>query len=414
MRTARICIVIVSLLCLPVVAGGEEILNLPIGDPARRDRQVELVLDAITDCGTGEEITPSELAGRLEGVRLLFVGESHTSMDVHGIQLRVLEELFKAGREVLIGLEMYPYTEQEHLDRWTGGLLTEEGFIELSRWYDSWGYNWNYYRDIFLFARRNAIPMYALNTPREVIKAVRKKGIEELSEEEASRIPEQIDTDDEEHLRLFKAFFADEGQFHMSMSDEQWKGMFDAQCAWDATMGYNAVKALQRHDDSKAILVVLIGEGHVAYGLGIQRQAAQWFDGGMASIVPIPVTDEDGEIVDNVQASFADFIWGIPPESDTLYPSLGLATTKMDDTGMRKVVHVAEDSVAEKTGFMLEDILLSMDDIELPNREAANRRMASLQWGDTATYKVKRGEETLTLTAHFRREPPKPCEQEEE
>ena len=99
----------------------------------------------------------------------------------------------------------------------------------------------------------------------------------EALEDEAARVPQQIDTDNEEHFRLFKAFFAGgEDQFHASMSEEQWRAMFGAQCAWDATMAHNSVKALERHRGESSILVVLVGSGHVAYGLGIQRQAAQW------------------------------------------------------------------------------------------------------------------------------------------
>jgi len=408
----KLALTLLLLFSLPAVAG-DEVLDLPIGDPARKDLKSELLLDAITDCSGGDQITPGELAARLSEVRLLFVGESHTSIDFHRAQLRVIEELHKAGRKVLIGLEMYPHTEQAVLDQWIAGYLTEDGFVELSDWYENWGYHWNYYREIFLFARRQAIPMVALNTPREVIKAVRKKGFENLTEEEASRVPTEIDTDSKEHLRLFKAFFAGEGQFHMQMSDEQWQGMFNAQCTWDATMGHNAVKALESNDDPKTIMVVLVGQGHVAYGLGIQRQAAQWFDGRMAAIIPISVIDEDGEAVGSVQASFAEFIWGMPQEVDPLYPSLGLATTKLDDSEMRRVVHVGEDSVAEDAGFMLGDIMLEMDGIELPNKEAANRHMAELRWGDTANYKIKRGEEILELTAYFRREAPEPCDEKE-
>jgi uncharacterized iron-regulated protein len=408
----KLALSLLVLLALPALAG-DEVLNLPVGDPERKDLKSELLLDAITDCSAGDQITPGQLAGRLADVRLLFVGESHTSIDFHRVQLRVIEELHRAGRKVLIGLEMYPYTEQQILDQWVAGHLTEDGFVELSDWYENWGYNWNYYREIFLFAREQGIPMAALNTPREVIKAVRKKGFENLTEEEASRVPTEIDTDSEEHLRLFKAFFAGEGQFHMQMSDEQWQGMFNAQCTWDATMGHNAVKALEGDDDPKTIMVVLVGEGHVAYGLGIQRQAKQWFDGRQASIIPISVIDEDGEAVGSVQASFAEFIWGMPQENDPLYPSLGLSTTKLEDSEMRSVVYVGEGSVAEAAGFTLGDIMLEVDGIKLPNKKAANRHMAELRWGDTASYKVKRGEEILELTAYFRREAPEPCDEEE-
>ena len=34
--------------------------------------------------------------------------------------------------------------------------------------------------------------------------------------------------------------------------------------------------------------------------------------------------DEDGDPVTAVQASYADFVWGLPPQADPLYPSLGL------------------------------------------------------------------------------------------
>jgi len=396
-----------------LAASGAEIdvLRLPIGDPQRSGREVELELDAITDCRSGERLTPAGLAPRLSDVRLLFVGESHTSIDFHRAQLRVVQELHEAGRQVLIGLEMFPYTGQEHLDRWVGGLLTEEGFVELSHWYDAWGYHWDYYREIFLYARDERIPMFALNTPREVVKAVREKGLENLSPEEAERVPAEVDTDSDEQFRLFKAFFASgDDTFHASMSEEQWRGMFAAQCTWDATMAHNSVRALQRHGGQDAVMVVLIGSGHVAYGLGIQRQAARWFDGTMAALLPIPVADEDGVPVERVQASYADFVWGLPPVSDDLYPSLGLSTRKAEDSERRSVIHVAEESVAEKAGFRLGDLLLAMDGADLPDRESFNRRMAGLRWGDDAVFEVRRGEETVRLTAQFRRERPRPCE----
>ena len=44
-------------------------------------------------------------------------------------------------------------------------------------------------------------------------------------------------------------------------------------------MGWNALQALRTHGGDKAIMVVLVGSGHVAYGLGAERQARLWFDG---------------------------------------------------------------------------------------------------------------------------------------
>ncbi len=52
-----------------------------------------------------------------------------------------------------------------------------------------------------------------------------------------------------------------------------------AQATWDAAFGWSAVRAAKASDDPKAIVVVLLGEGHVYYGLGTERQALLWFDG---------------------------------------------------------------------------------------------------------------------------------------
>ncbi|MEE8525606.1 MAG: ChaN family lipoprotein [Thermoanaerobaculia bacterium] len=384
-------------------------LHLAIGDPDRKDREVEVVLDAVVDTRSGDELNPSELAVRLAGVRLLFVGESHTDIEFHRVQLRILDELRRAGRQVLIGLEMYPYTEQDVLDGWIAGHYTEDGFVEISGWYDSWSYHWDYYRDIFLFARDHGVPMYAVNTPREVIRAVREKGFEDLTEEEAAHVPPEIDLTSDEHRRLFRSYFDDDDPLHTQMTDEQWEGMVRAQATWDATMGYNSVRALEKHDDPDTILVVLAGSGHVAYGLGIERQAARWLaagtgDGGMASVIPVPVRDGDGEPVTSVQASYADFVWGLPPVTDALYPSLGISTREVEGEDRRKLIYVSEDSPGEKAGFEIGDVVLTMDGHQIATREDLAVLMSKKRWGDEAAVAVRREEETVELLVLFRRE----------
>ncbi len=381
-------------------------LHLEIGDPARKGREVAVVLDGITDTRTGDILSPSELAARLGDKRVVLVGESHTSMDFHRAQLRTIQELHRAGRPVIVGLEMYPYTSQVYLDQWVAGVYTEDDFLEQSRWYDSWGTHWEYYRDIFLYARENSLRMYALNTPREVIAAVRKKGFDELTEKEKKHIPQEIDIDSKEHMQLFKAFFADADEFHSSMTDEQWQGMFAAQCTWDATFAHKAIRALEDFGDPKAILVVLVGSGHVVYDQGIQRQAAKWSDVPMASVIPIPVRTADDEDIETVRASYADFVWGIPPDTDPLFPTLGISTRKAPDSDRRTVIYVAEDSVGERAGLAVGDVLLEMDGEDISNKESLSERVAQKRWGDTATVKVERGGETLELAVAFRREQP--------
>ena len=222
-------------------------------------------------------------------------------------------------------------TEQAWLDKWSAGEIGEEAFLKDSRWYKNWGYHWLYYRDIFMFAQKNKLRMFGVNTPREVVAAVRKKGFANLTPEEAARIPSKIDVDSPEHKRLFKAYFAPEDSLHTTgMTDDQFNAMFNAQATWDATMGYNAVQALQKHGDKDTIMVVLIGSGHVAYGLGAERQAKLWFDGKTASVIPMTVANDKGE-KPPVRASYANFVWGVAPEKAPLFPTLGFSTGQKKD-----------------------------------------------------------------------------------
>jgi hypothetical protein len=120
MATKRILPFLLVLLA-PALHAQEKSLHLAVGDPARKDKEATVVLDGITDTRTGEVIAPAELPKRLAGVRLLLVGESHTDMDYHRCELRVVQELTRSGRPVILGLEMYPLHRAEisrRLGRW--------------------------------------------------------------------------------------------------------------------------------------------------------------------------------------------------------------------------------------------------------------------------------------------------------
>jgi uncharacterized iron-regulated protein len=406
MRPAPIAFVLLALTTAAVA--DDAALRLAIGDPARKDREIGVVLDGITDASRGDVAIPSELAARLDGVKLLFVGESHTSMEFHKVQLRVIQELARRGRQVLVGLEMYPVTEQAWLDRWSADkALTEEGFLAESHWYKNWGYHWNYYRDIFVFARANGIRMFGVNIPRAIVQTMRMRGFDALSAEQKALLPAKIDTENAEHRQLFRAFFGSEDALHGNMPPEMFEGMFRAQCTWDAAMGNNALQALQKHGGEKAIMVVLIGSGHVAYGLGAERQVRLWSDDKMASVVPIAVSDpESKQRIDKVRASYANFVWGVPEEADPLYPTLGISTPEQKSGERYKVIMVSKDSVAAAAGFKVGDELVSMDGTPIDDKEITNRLISEKRWGDSADYEVLRQGERVKLRAFFRRTVP--------
>ncbi len=410
-RPLLMTLVLLSLCAASALRADERALDLPIGDPARSGREIPLTHDGITDAARGDTITPPELAARLDGVKLLFVGESHTDMEFHEVQLRVIQELHARGRQVLIGLEMYPATaeQQQWLERWTNDkALHEAAFLEESHWYKSWGYHWNYYRDIFVFARENGIRMFGVNVPRDVVQTARTKGLEALAPEQRVLLPPRVDTESAEHQRLFRAYFGEADSLHGSMPDAMFQGMFRAQCTWDAAIGWQALQALQKHGGDNAIMVVLVGSGHVAYGLGAERQARLWWGGKTASVIPVSIRDgEHDPVVSKVQASYANFVWGLPPSTDPLYPSVGISTPEQKNGERYKVILVGKESPAAAAGFQVGDEIVSIDGVAYTDKETANRLMAAKRWGDAVLYKVIRNGQEQALTVHLRRQPPK-------
>jgi uncharacterized iron-regulated protein len=379
-------------------------LDLPIGDPARAQREAPLRLDAVTDTATGELIGPAELARRLADTRILFIGEEHTNDEFHRVQLRVLEALVAADREVLIGLEMFPWTQQAVLDDWTAGRLDEQTFVERSRWYETWSHHWGHYRDIFLYAQRRKLPMYGINAPREVVRTVRSKGFEALEPAARERMPPALDLSSDEHRRMFRASFSADDLLHMtSLNDEQREGMYRAQVTWDAAMGWNALRALEQHGGPKAIMVVLIGAGHVTYGLGSERQIRPYFKGRISSLVPVPVRGADGGAIDAVRASYANYLWGVPASDGPGLPVLGVSLAGSMGKDPTRVIDLDQRSPAGVAGVRVGDVLLSLDGTPLTSTAALQRKTADYQWGDVAQLRIRRGEQEMTLVVPFRR-----------
>jgi uncharacterized iron-regulated protein len=387
---------------LPVCGAlASAVYTLNVGDPHRKDHQVAPILDGIRDSRTGEVIDPAELARRLEDAAYVLIGEDHTNMDFHQVQLQVIRALHTGGRTVVIGLEMFPYVDQPHLDQWSAGELSADEFLARSQWYARWGYPWGYYRDIFAFARDHKLAMWGINAPRQTISRVRQEGWDSLSEDDRAHLPPRIDTESEEHMALFKAYFQSDDAIHGpdALPEAALRSMFEAQVSWDGVMAYNAVRARQAHPD--AVVVVLAGGGHVAYGLGIARQLAAWDDGRAALVMPVPVRLSDGTPLDRVQASYGDYLWGVPPVTDPVYPVLGLATMNREN-GVA-VLDVETDSTAHRAGVRAGDLIVTLNDQSVADRGAYARIMAGLSWGDAVSLGLERDGSRLSMSAVLRR-----------
>jgi uncharacterized iron-regulated protein len=399
----RSVLIAAAWLVLPSLAAAQarEPFNLPLGDPARKDTQIALAVDQIRDTVRGADVSPDEVAAVLSDAGIVLVGESHTSFESHRVQAQVIAALQRAGRRVILGLEMFPAeAPTAPFDRWIRGSMDEAALLRESGWYDYWGYPFGYYRDIFQLARQHRLQIRGVNAPRAIVSNVGRRGLAGIGAMERAQLPATIDTTSEEHRQLFVAYVGGGSATHgAGMSPEMLQRMVDAQSTWDAAMGYHAAQLYTEAKDPKAVVVVLVGSGHVAYGLGIARQARAYTDRRVATVMPIATSP--GTPV-QIRASVGDIVWGVPTETYPLYPTLGVSFRSSGDQP-NTVLMVTPGSPAEVMGIKAGDVLATLDETPIRKDVDVRALLDRKQWGDSITATVRRGTETLTMTGRLRR-----------
>jgi uncharacterized iron-regulated protein len=197
--------------------------------------------------------------------RVVYVGETHDNPASHRLELTVLQAMADRwpGR-VALGMEMFTPAQQETLDRWTAGRLEEKEFLRESRWFQTWQMDFDYYRDILLFARERRIPVIGLNAGKEQVSAVGRSEVAALPPEERQALPE-MDLDDPYQRMLVQAIFGGHGHGENGLA-----GFLRVQTLWDETMAANVAGFLQERPEMR--MVVVAGSHHVRHGFGIPRR----------------------------------------------------------------------------------------------------------------------------------------------
>lgn len=376
----------------------EMILRLKIGDKDLKDKTMDVSIETIYSAKTGTSVAFSEMIQEMAASRFIYVGETHNSFTMHQIQAKIIRALYEQDRNISVGLEMFPVTCQEILNRWSLGILPECEFIRTAQWYVNWNYNFGFYKEIFQFAKEKSIPVYGLNAPRDLISQIRMKGWETLSEEEKEMIP-QPDLSHEEHRRLIHTIFESTDlppQMKGRGLEMAFEGLYRAQSAWDETMAYYALKAWEKEHGR---MVVLAGSGHLIYNLGINRRAFEKSRLPFKTLVCVVVPKDKKSI--EVSRSLADYIWGIPEEEKPAFPSVGLSFKKINGLENMVIDKKPVDGVAEDGNFEKGDVILSVDGEAFRDINELRIYLAHFTWGDEAKFLLLRDAEEIKVTLKF-------------
>ena len=387
----------------------DKTLTLKLGDPRFKDKTLDLKAGEMFSAETGKAVSFEQMIREMKPVPFVHIGETHNSLPRHELQAKIIRALYEQDKNLAVGLEMYPVTQQEPLSKWSLGILTEAEFIRDGQWYVTWNQNFAFYRPIFALTKANAIPMYALNAPRETISKVRMQGWDALTEAEKAIVPKP-DLSHVEHRELLKAIFSNENlppQMKGAGMDMMFEGLYRGQSAWDEVMGANAVRI---HALEGRKIVVLVGSGHLIYNLGLNRRAFERSKLPYKTVVAVDVPKGKPSVT--VSRSLADYIVGLADEERPAYPSIGLAFKKFK--GLENLVIDTKpiDGAALGQDFEKGDVVLSADGKPFLETNELRTYLAQFNYDAEVKFRLLRAgqEKEVTLKIRPQQAPPPPAE----
>jgi uncharacterized iron-regulated protein len=397
-RIATILIIIFSLSIAAAQEKEDKTLLLRIGDKRLKDKTIDVSPGIIYSAAEGRPIPFSKMIKEMKGSRFVYIGETHNSLPMHDLQLQIIQALFEQDRNLSIGLEMFPLTSQEVLNKWSLALLARDEFLRESRWYVNWNYNFGFYEKIFEFAKDNKIPMCALNAPSEIITKIRRQGWDFLSDDEKNIVP-QPGLSHEEHRALIRSIFeATEIPHQMKGAslDMAFEGLYRAQSAWDEVMAFNALKAVQSSGQKMAVLA---GSGHLLYNLGINRRAYEKSRLPFKTVISVVVPEGKSSV--QVASSLADYICGLKEEEMPAFPSVGLRLKTFQGLDNLVIESKPVEGAAEKANFEKGDVILSVDEQRFLDINELRIYLARFKWNDEVKFSLLRNAQQIDVILKF-------------
>ena len=314
--------------------------------------------DEIIHLPTGTALTQPELFSLLANERIIYVGEGHDNIYDHRVELEVVKNLYQRFPERLaVGFEMLAHVNQEKVDRWLAGELSEDDFIRLFA--DDWSMAaFVYYREIFTFLKSRQIPVRALNVSRHEKMGFMSDVKSSDDKNTLKDLPELLeDIYQEQALRAMFAGHAEgHGDINLFLKVHQ---------LWEETMADNIAAYLESPAGDEKLLVVIAGGFHVTRGYGLPRRVFQRKKIPYCVLLthtPVALVENERQTMDvdfpDLPLYLGDYLWCVPYRNlKDQQVKLGVGL-KSADKGI-EIVLVEAGSVAEKHGFKVGDLIIN-------------------------------------------------------
>jgi uncharacterized iron-regulated protein len=340
----------------------------------------------IVETNTGKVISFADLMANLARVNVIYVGETHTSIEDHQVQLQILKGLYAQNPSLIIAMEMFPREAQPLLDQYASSSMSEEEFLKEVKWDRIWGYPFHLYRNILTWANNHHIKVIGLNAPPEIVSKIARSGLSSLTPAERSLVAKDFHMNDPAHEEYLRQ------QYHEHLKDHimDFNTFLEAQLAWEETMAETVAQTLTSHASEEQI-VVLIGKGHISDRVGVPKLTYERAPDAYRTIAPIPV-DYPGSTADPM---IADFVWITDSPKPFHRVRLGAMLRQLPSGEGLKILEILPDSPAAKAGLQKGDILYMLDGNRVTSIDEVHRALSEKMVHELI---LKRDNEEVSVT----------------
>ncbi len=320
---------------------------------------------------------------KMKNERVLFIGEYHDNYAHHINQKNIIQKLYEKGLPIAIGMEMFQKPFQYILEAYISGEIDEKTMLKKSEYFSRWGYDYKLYQPIMIYAKKHHIPIIALNLEKEITKKISKYGLNSLTHEEKNKIPKSLDFSDKAYKqRLVKVFNAPE---HLAAMPKKYRPnpdfLYQSQILWDETMAETIANYLKKYP--RTIMIVLAGNGHLAYFSGIPDRVKRRLD------IPMRVILQDSE---KGKGKADQYLF---PEAIMIVHTSKLGVS-LSPKGL-KVTEVMKDSLAEKMGIKEDDTIMAFSNTPISTLADLKLALYLYQSNKDCSITVKRGTKKVIL-----------------
>jgi uncharacterized iron-regulated protein len=400
-KTFRFLLGIAVSVLATVVSAADQQDILPLGASPLKYRLASLEAGKLMDTASGETIAPEAAIDRfLKATDVFVVGEYHDHYACHEFQRDFIAALADKYPRLVVGLEFFQRGDDNLLEQWRLGKISEDELIRKSGWYARSALNFGYTRLILEEIRKRNIKVIGLNVPRDILHRVSTRGWESLSTGEKKLFP-TLAAANPDHEYFVRTTFGD-----LAVRVPLWfANVYNAQKCWDAVMAESMRSLLGRREFKGYKGVIIAGSGHVAYGLGIPfRYRLAEKKAKLVTVVPVKVgkkeekTEEENPMMKALAAGMkpaavfsrgiADLVLALAPEERTYFPTTGMSG-KMTPAGY-EVTGVDKGSAGEIWGIRAGDIVTAMDGVPFQTQEELRWRLALKKWDDPLQFDIRK------------------------